>query len=285
MNTLFSRRRFLFTALGAGAAASSVAAYTRWFEPQHLRLTQHTVTTGHEPADQPLRLLHLSDLHASREIPLEYIARAVAQSVALKPDIICVTGDFVTRREEIPAGYADILRSLSAAAPTFATLGNHDGGSWSARYGGPSTSANVRAVLAAAGIPCLHNHAIDLTLRGRRIQLVGLGDLWCGECQPAPAFAPLLPTGRHTRVVLSHNPDSKSTLLPHDWDLLLSGHTHGGQIGIPFLARRFAPVQDKRFISGLHRWENRWLHVSQGVGCLFGVRFNCRPEISLLTIT
>jgi predicted MPP superfamily phosphohydrolase len=284
MSTLFTRRRFLLTALGAGAAAGSVTAYTRWFEPQHLRLSQHTVTTSREPADRPLRLLHLSDLHASREIPLDYVARAIAQGIALKPDVICVTGDFVTRCEEIPAGYADVLRALPAVAPTFATLGNHDGGAWSARYGGASTSAEVRAVLAAAGIPCLHNHAIDLTLHGRRIQLVGLGDLWCNDCLPRSAFAPLLNAERHTRVVLSHNPDSKSALLAHEWDLLLSGHTHGGQIGIPFLARRFAPVRDKRFISGLHRWENRWLHVSKGVGCLFGVRFNCRPEVSLLTL-
>jgi uncharacterized protein len=284
MNMLFTRRRFLLTALSAGAAAGSVAAYTRWFEPQHLRLSQHTVTTGREPADRPLRLLHLSDLHASREIPLDYLARVIAQGVALKPDVICVTGDFVTRREEIPSGYADVLRALPAAAPTFATLGNHDGGVWSARYGGPSTSANVRAVLAAAGIPCLHNQAIDLTLHSRRLQLIGLGDLWSNECRPKTAFASLHSAARHTRVVLSHNPDSKSALLPYDWDLLLSGHTHGGQIGIPFLARRFAPVQDKRYISSLHRWENRWLHVSKGVGCLFGLRFNCRPEISLLNL-
>ncbi|MGC4072803.1 MAG: phosphodiesterase YaeI [Nibricoccus sp.] len=245
---------------------------------------QQTVTTGREPVDQPLRLLHLSDLHASLEIPLEYVARAIALGLAQKPDVICITGDFVTRREAIPDGYADVLRALSAAAPTFATLGNHDGGVWSGLFGGSSTSAEVRAVLAAAGIPCLHNQAIDLTLRGRHLQLVGLGDLWSSECQPQIAFAPLHSKTRHTRVVLSHNPDSKSVLLPHDWDLLLSGHTHGGQIGIPFLARHFAPVQDKRFLSGLHRWENRWLHVSKGVGCLYGVRFNCRPEVTLITL-
>jgi predicted MPP superfamily phosphohydrolase len=285
MSTLFTRRRFLLTALGGGAAAASCGVYARWFESQHIQLSERTVAIGREPADQPLRLLHLSDLHASREIPLEYIARAIALAVAQKPDVICVTGDFVTRREEIPAGYADVLRALPASAPTFATLGNHDGGSWTGLYGGASTSTAVRTVLADAGIPCLRNRAIDLTLRGRRLQLVGLGDLWCGECSPQNAFAPPQSSERHTRVVLSHNPDSKSLLLPHDWDLLLSGHTHGGQIGIPFLARRFAPVQDKRFISGLHRWENRWLHVSKGVGCLLGVRFNCRPEISLLTLT
>lgn len=284
MSAPLTRRRFLCAVAGAGVAGSSVAAYARWIEPQRFQIAQHTVTTGKSAADTPLRLLHLSDLHASREIPLEYLARAIAEGVRLRPDVICVTGDFVTSREKIPAGYADVLRALPAAAPTFATLGNHDGGVWSLRQSGMADSANVRAVLAAAGIPCLHNQSIDLTLRGRRLQLIGLGDLWSDECRPSVAFAQLHHADRPARVVLSHNPDSKSALLAHDWDLLLSGHTHGGQIGVPFLARRFAPVRDKRFISGLHRWENRWLHVSKGVGCLFGVRLNCRPEISLLQI-
>jgi len=284
MSPRLTRRRFLFAAFGATAAAGSAAAYARWFESQHVQLSQRTVPGSRIPSETTLRLLHLSDLHASHEIPLDYIARAIALGLKQNPDVICLTGDFVTRREHIPAGYADVLRSLSAIAPTFATLGNHDGGVWSARYGGPSTSVGVRAVLAAAGIRCLHNQVVDLTLRSRRLQLIGLGDLWSGECEPKPAFSSLPSSDRGTRIVLSHNPDSKSLLLPYDWDLLLSGHTHGGQVGLPFLARRFAPVADKRFISGLHRWENRWLHVSKGVGCLFGLRFNCRPEVTLLTL-
>ena len=279
-----TRRRFLLGALGLGAAAAGGAAYARWFEPGHLRISRHTVTLGLQPSDTPLRLLHASDLHASDDVPLEYIQHAAKLGVAERPDVICLTGDFVTRHEAIPPHYADVLRIFSDAAPTFATLGNHDGGAWTGRHGGAASSDGVRAVLAAARIVCLHNRVTEISLRGRRLQLIGLGDLWSGECRPGVAFAPFHSRPSADRVVLSHNPDSKTRLLPFAWSLLLSGHTHGGQVGLPFLARRFAPVADKRFLGGLYRWENRSLHVSRGVGCLFGIRFNCRPEISLLTL-
>ena len=279
-----TRRRFLLAAAGLTIAGGASAVYARRFEPWRLEITQRTVPLGIGAAGTPIRLLHLSDLHASREIPLGYIAHAIAAGLALRPDIVCLTGDFITRRHEILTGYADVLRKLSDATPTFATLGNHDGGAWAAEFGGEPTNQGIRDVLAAARIPCLHNQLAELTIRGRALQLVGLGDYWNGECRPEVAFAALEGKARVARVVLSHNPDSKALLLTRDWDLLLSGHTHGGQIGLPFLARHFAPVLDKRFLSGLHRWENRWIHVSKGVGCLHGVRFNCRPEVSLLTL-
>ena len=86
------------------------------------------------------------------------------------------------------------------------------------------------------------------------------------------------------RIVLSHNPDTKKPLAAYGWDLLLCGHTHGGQIGLPFFSARFAPVKDKRFIAGLYQWQGRHLHITKGVGSGFRIRFNCRPEVSLLTL-
>ena len=65
---------------------------------------------------------------------------------------------------------------------------------------------------------------------------------------------------------------------------MLSGHTHGGQLRIPFVGTPFAPVRDRRFVQGLHRWQDRWLHITKGIGNLRGMRLNCRPEISLLTL-
>jgi len=73
-------------------------------------------------------------------------------------------------------------------------------------------------------------------------------------------------------------------LEPYPWDVVLCGHTHGGQIWIPGLGAPFAPVEDKRYIAGLYPWSNRWMHITKGVGNIWGLRFNCRPEISLLTI-
>ncbi len=281
-----TRRQFLTkAAVAASLAAAGTGVYSRWVESRWLEVSLHQVPVAPGPDARPLKLLHLSDLHASPYVSLTYIAAAIETGLALKPDLICVTGDFVTCGEAIPDGYADVLRPLTAAAPTFASLGNHDGGSWAGRRGGAATSAEVLRLLAAAGIPCLNNTLTEFSIAGRRLQLAGLGDLWNWDCDPQKTFAATSTGPRPARVILSHNPDTKTLLRPHDWDLMLSGHTHGGQIGVPFLARRLAPVADKRFLSGLHRWEDRWIHVSKGVGSHHGVRFACRPEITLLTIT
>ena len=85
-------------------------------------------------------------------------------------------------------------------------------------------------------------------------------------------------------VLLSHNPDTKDHLLDFAWDVMLSGHTHGRQLSLPLIGEPFSPIVDKRYVRGLYRWENRWLHISAGVGSLHTARFNCRPEVSLLTL-
>ena len=87
-------------------------------------------------------------------------------------------------------------------------------------------------------------------------------------------------------VLLSHNPDTKEGVASRHWELMLSGHTHGGQLRVPWLgATPFAPVRDKRFVAGLHRWNDRWIHITKGIGNVYGMRINCPPEISFLTLT
>jgi len=86
-------------------------------------------------------------------------------------------------------------------------------------------------------------------------------------------------------VVLSHNPDSRWRLEGEDWDLMLCGHTHGGQLIVPlFGTRPFVPIEDPAFSEGLIPWKGRLIHVTRGVGNLHGMRFNCRPEVSLLEL-
>ena len=79
-----------------------------------------------------------------------------------------------------------------------------------------------------------------------------------------------------TTVLLSHNPDSKTEVQDHPWDLMLCGHAHGGQLWIPFFGAPFASIRDRRFVKGLRRWNNRWIHVTKGVGNLHGLRLNWR---------
>jgi predicted MPP superfamily phosphohydrolase len=267
-----TRRKFLHSFCGALASAAAGAAYMRWTEPPWFEVTSTNVALPPARCDHAgalLRVLHLSDLHAYRPwVSLEHIAQ--------KPDVICLTGDFITADYDDFAAYAEVLRPLTSAAPTFACLGNHDCGR--------GRAFGVRALLATAGVELLHNASREIAVRGRRVQLIGVGDWWTGECRPALAFAFAPPRQRALRLVLNHNPDAKGAFANHDWDLMLCGHTHGGQIGIPALARLLAPVQDKRFIAGLYPWDGRQLFITRGVGNLHHARLFCRPEVSLLNV-
>lgn len=236
-------------------------------------------------AARPLRLLHLSDLHASKAVSLGYLRRALSVGLELEPDLICLTGDFITWKYRQFDEYSDVLRTLPKAAPTYACLGNHDGGSWASgimKIGAPH-SLPVQRMLKKAGIHLLHNEHRLVDLADQTINLVGVGDLWNRECYPRQAFDGL--DEKYPTILLSHNPDTKAELATYPWQLMLSGHTHGGQVYLPGLGAPLAPVKDKKYVRGLHRLGDRWLHITKGVGNLHGLRLNCRPEVSLLEIS
>ena len=281
-----SRRKFLRRLAALAAAAGAGAAYVRWFEPHALWVHHVRVPLAREPkaAEPPLRIVHLSDLHASAFVSLEFIDEAVSLALAQKPDVAALTGDFFTNRLVDADRYSAILRRLSAAVPTFGCLGNHDGGPWTRRAGGLATIDEAQALLRAANVRCLHNQAEAITIGSRPVQFIGVGDLWSGMCEPDTAFRRAPPRGEALRVLLNHNPDAKTGLRPFDWDVVLCGHTHGGQVRLPVIGTPFAPVVDKRYVEGLHRWEDRWLYITRGVGNLHGVRFNCRPQVSVIDL-
>jgi predicted MPP superfamily phosphohydrolase len=281
LRTRVLTRRNFFGTVGSGLGA---LAYMRFGEAEWLEVNQPSVKLRARSTELPpkIRLLHLSDFHASPLVGLDFIQEAVELGASLKPDLICLTGDFITRKYERFADYADILKKLSTAAPTFACMGNHDGGRWIERWGYRDWSL-VGDMLKQSDVTLLHNQGQRVELNGKKLQLVGVGDLWALELNVKKAFEAAdknLPT-----ILLSHNPDSKLELGAAPWDLMLSGHTHGGQLKLPILGTPFAPVVDKRYVAGLKPWRDRWIHVTKGVGNLHGLRFNCRPEISLLHVS
>ncbi len=277
-----TRRAFLFSVLGVSAA---VPAYAKFVEPEWLKLHPVECKLFRERHAEPVRLLHLSDLHASPAVPNRLIERAIELGLSTKPDLICVTGDFITRDEMFDAVWLERqLRRLSSAAPSFGSLGNHDGGVWASRYSGLRSTATVAALVRSSGIRLLHNDncTFEAEAKGKKLNLVGLADWWSEEIDPELAFrgnSPSYPT-----VLLSHNPDTKDVVENFPWDLMLSGHTHGGQFSLPLLGTPFAPVMDHRYMEGLKPWKDRQIHVTTGVGNMYGVRFNCRPEVSLLLL-
>lgn len=274
-----TRRNLLCSIIPAAGAA----AYPLFVEPRWLRVVDRRLPFFGQ-AGSPVRLVQLSDLHASEEIPASHIEHAVQRAIEAAPDLICVTGDFVTGTTGFSMTWLrDLLRRLAVTAPAFAVLGNHDGGLWARGTGGFATTGPIRDVLSAAGVRLLHNEQYRFEVAGRTLQLVGTGDLWARELDGATAFRdadPNLPC-----VLLSHNPDSKDILARHEWKLMLSGHTHGGQLRLPLVGTPFAPVVDKNYVDDLRPWNGRWIHVSRGVGGVSGgVRFNCRPEVNVITL-
>jgi predicted MPP superfamily phosphohydrolase len=257
-------------------------AYAVGIEPRWLDTEVHTVPMP--GLGRHLRVVQLTDLHASDFVPLGMIADAVSAAIAAKPDLICLTGDYISY-QDIPAAheYARTLAPLAKAAPTYAVLGNHDGGPWAETQGGLSDHRFMDKVLEMAGVEILHNRSKIVEPHGHPLALVGIGDYWSREFQPAAAFAgiskPQVPT-----VVLAHNPDTKDRLNNYPWRLMLSGHTHGGQVIVPLYGPPIIPVRDRRYLAGLKPWGERLIHVSRGVGNIMGVRFGCRPEVAVLDL-
>ena len=275
-----TRRTLLSSLLGATAAS---LAYPCYLEPRWMDVVHHPVNFAHLSPQNPVRILHLADLHASFPVPMSLIDSAVTAGLRQNPDVICLTGDFISYRNDFdPRAYIRVLSRLPRAAPTFAVVGNHDGGSWAKDNKGNPDHILVDRILEESGIELLHNRSRRLAFRNQEIQFVGVGDLWNRELHAEPAFAAIdqrLPT-----VLLSHNPDSKKAVQNQPWNLMLSGHTHGGQVILPFCGPAFAPVEDKRYIAGLKPWRDRLIHVTRGVGSWGGIRFRCRPEISVLSL-
>jgi uncharacterized protein len=268
--------------LGLSGTSLSLWTYARDLEPGWLDLTRTSIPLGRQATHRAIRILHLADLHLSRFATLPMIEGAFQAGLAEKPDLVCITGDFITANEEYDRGeYGQALRRISQAVPTFACLGNHDGGVWAMSRKGHRKHAVIGELLEQSGVRLLHNESQVIEVAGRQLQLIGVGDLWAGEVDGEAAF-------RNYRnlstVVLAHNPDTKEILGNYPWQLMLSGHTHGGQVVFPLIGPCFAPVKDRRFIAGLGEWNGRRIYVTRGVGNLWGYRFNCRPEASILEL-
>jgi uncharacterized protein len=263
--------------------AGCAPLYAFGVEPNWLERTATRVKLPCKSLTSGVRILHLSDFHASPAVPFSLIEKSVELGLQAKPDVICLTGDFVTDATPFDeAEYARILRRLSSAAPVFATLGNHDGGRWGASVHELKDSSRVCALLAAGNIPLLHNRSEVVRVRDQFVRFAGVPDLWSDSVDGDLAFADV--PADDPAILLAHNPDTKDVLADRPWDLMLSGHTHGGQVVLPLIGERFVPVRDKRFIAGLKQWNGRQVYVTRGVGNIDGVRVNCRPEVTILDL-
>ena len=283
----FSRRKWFVKASAMLVPPLLLGGYSK-FESSWLEVTKTQMTLPPFSKQKPLRILHLSDLHLSKSISIEQIEHAFKEGFKSHPHACMLTGDFITDKpsSEQFTSLENCLSKFASKVPTFACLGNHDGGKWAAEKGGFKNTDKIKTALANAKIRLLENEKINLFLNGQPTSITGLGDLWTGNCLPERCLPkkPLKPANRkYASIVLCHNPDAKEILRDFDWDLMLSGHTHGGQFKIPFTDfAPLSPVKDLSMTEGLHEFQNRKIFITRGVGSLYGIRINCRPEASVL---
>lgn len=269
-------RRCFFLRCAALLLTGTGTGFWLRLESENLEVVHQTLPL--KGLHRPLRLVQLSDWHLSPVVRTSFLRRAIDRALSQKPDLVCVTGDFTTDGISDWQELLDCARSLASRVPTFAVLGNHDGRPGAANpILGPT-----RRCLEEAGVSLLENRQAVFEASGQRVRLVGTGDLWHGPFDPPRAFARAsepMPT-----VLLTHNPDARAAVLTHDWDLCLCGHTHGGQINLPGMYGRFAPVVDRRFIAGAFAIENRLVYINRGLGTIGGIRWCARPEITVFDL-
>ena len=258
----FSRRRFL-AALGAVAVCSpfAAAADAKWIEPTRLKIRRLRVGDG-KPAH---RLVHFTDLHHKGD--RKYLLTMVDVINSLAPDFVCFTGDIV----EHPEFAAESLEGLSRIrSPMFGVPGNHD--FWS----GISFEA-VRKCFAATGGAWLMGESREMA--GGKINLIGL--MCLSQGQPIPPSKP-----QANNILLMHYPAWMKHYADRKFDLLLAGHSHGGQVRIPFYGALVLPSGVDEYDMGLFQTGAGPLYVNPGIGYIGDnhFRFNCRPEITVIEI-
>ena len=254
-------------------------------EPTWLERTRTVIRVQDlPPAFAGFRIVQLSDFHCGRRVSPGYLAEAVNLAQAQRPDIIVLTGDFVHRGYRYVEQVARVLGRLAAPDGVYAVLGNHDFSVRNSlgirRY--RRLHLAVTAALSAQGIRVLENRAVPLRRGDAMLNLVGVADLWSRVCDLERAFRGLSPDVPN--VVLAHNPRTAEHLGQRRCDLMLSGHTHGGQVNWPGVGRPMLGRRARQFAAGLYHYNDTLIYVNKGVG--FGVRFRfgVRPEVALLEL-
>ncbi len=276
MTKVFGRRRFLRSAAIAGAAGATgvlpVAAEAGEGVPEAERVTFNVPEL--DPAHDGLRVVQLSDLHVGPKADPAVVRSAIEQANAFDPELVVLTGDFLSSRRTDVGHVREHLGGLRG--PVLAVLGNHD--VWIDPRG-------AAAALRAHGYEVLENAWTTLRVRGASLPIVGVGDHLTRRDDVGTATRGL-PSRGPAPLVLAHGPRTADKLrLLGRPALCLSGHTHGGQISLPILTPLFLASMREPYIRGHYTVGDVHLYVNRGIGNSgLNVRVNSPPEVTLATL-
>lgn len=280
-NFHLTRRRFLEL---AGLSVVGLGLYAGEISRHEIDIEQHTIKLTRLPeAFRGLKVVQISDIHYADYTEPFFVRWVVEEVNRLKPDVVMLTGDFISygpssrKRQTIQFAYhcAEILRGIQCPQ-RFAVMGNHDC---------IVSCEGVTDAITTAGIPVLNNSAIPLERDGKRLWIAGLADPLIADPRPDLAIPKASLKDGEPVILLAHEPDYVGHVVPYGVDLMLSGHTHGGQVRIPFLPAMFLPKMGTEHVEGLFHLGKTQLYVNRGIGSV-GVpfRFRCPPEITEFTL-
>ncbi len=228
------------------------------------------------PVLDGLSIAHFSDLHFTGRLTKDFFAFAVEQINEMQADLVAITGDLVDKVDCLP-WIPEVLGRLRSRHGTYCILGNHD-----LRI---RDVTRYRATLTQAGLHYLGGGWQELRIHGQTIVLAGNELPWfrpAADLRSAPQFGP---QGRPLRILLAHSPDAIDWARRHDVDLMLAGHTHGGQIRLPVIGPIVSPsYYGVRYASGVFYVCPTLMHVSRGLSGEQALRINCRPELTKLVL-
>lgn len=272
-----SRRAFLRLLGGLALIPPASWLYVAELELRWLQVERVNVSLPRLPrAFHGLTIAQISDLHIGPYIGAEEVRAAVEAVMDLQADVIVITGDFVSSLVHEEANIIETeLAPLSAPLGVYGIMGNHDW--WNDRK-------VVRRAVEQAGLTMLQNERVPLIRAGETLYLAGIDDFWQGKADLSKALTSLTADARV--ILLAHEPDY-ADLAARDPRILLqlSGHSHGGQVRLPFIGPLELPRYAHRYPLGLQKAGDLWVYTNRGIGVTgLPVRFNCRPEVTLLTL-
>ena len=270
--------------VGSGALVAGLGLYSSLIARHEISVLSRHIEIQNLPTSfVGYRIIQLSDFHLEEFTEPFFLERVVENVNRLDADLVLLTGDFITRgslnflfEHRAATRCAEILATIHCPQK-FAVLGNHD----------VAVSAPmVTAALQAEGLPVLHNRYETISMRGDALHIAGTADPGTDR----PDLNTAIPSSPRGPVLLmSHAPDYADFVISHPRgkgvDLMLSGHSHGGQVRLPVLGPLVLPPLGRKYVEGLFRFDRMQLYVNRGLGTVgIPIRLNCPPEVTLITL-
>lgn len=302
---------------------SVVGIWPRFIEPNSLSIKNLKLNIPKLPPSlKGLKILQFSDLHLNKGITNHFLKKLRRNIEKFSPDVIVYTGDFLCYgrffdKERLKKFFQSIPK---AKYGNYAILGNHDYSDYvcvneegdydigkddsnksviakgferlvrklevtgKATQALKQVSVNEELVNLLAETPfrLLHNETVTIPIDDTKLNICGLGEHMLGRATPEEAFRYY--DKDYPGIILVHNPDAVPHLKDHPGDVILCGHTHGGQVNLPWMWKRFIVLENMRYKHGLFHEDNRWIYVNRGVGGVMNFRWFCVPELLILEL-